>query len=105
MESVEDNSNWFLSYAAPFVSEDLSLRGLGDAVDTVSFPPYLILHWKLRTQELSRMCFHMAFPTPAKTVEYREWRGVVLVVQLTDLPGEVTALFRIILQGLRRQVV
>lgn len=63
MGNVEDHSMWFLSYPALFMSEGASLGELEDAVHPMSFPPQLILHWKVRAQELSRMHFHMVFPT------------------------------------------
>lgn len=63
MGNVEDHSMWFLSYPALFMSEGASLGELEDAVHPMSFPPQLILHWKVRAQELSKMHFHMVFPT------------------------------------------
>lgn len=44
-----------------FVSEELSLGELGETADTMSFPLYLILHWKVRTQELSRMRYGFSY--------------------------------------------
>lgn len=63
MGNVEDHSIWFLSHPALFMSEGASLGELEDAVHPMFFPPQLILHWKVRAQEVSRMHFHMAFPT------------------------------------------
>ena len=54
---------WFLSYMALSMFEGANLGELEDAVHPMFFPPQLILHWKVRAQELSRMHFHMVFPT------------------------------------------
>lgn len=82
--------------------EGASLAELEDAAHPMSFPPQLILHWKVRAQELSRMHFHMAFPSAPCQNKSWEKGGVVLsITQLTTLPKGVVVLFRCVLQCLR----
>lgn len=62
MGNVEDHSIWFLSYLSLFMCEEASLGELEDTVHPMT-SPQLIRHWKVRAQQISRMHFHMVFPT------------------------------------------